>query len=77
MPAVIEARGADRLGRVYNAANDGLAYIAEEGTKNLYSFTFDRIEGYRGETIEELKLDTNRRVRFRLTKSRQVSRVWL
>ena len=67
----------DLFGSVYQAADDGLGYIAEEGTGNLYSFTLDCIADYRGETTAELSLTAGRRVRFRVGSNARIFRVWL
>ena len=42
----------------------GLAYTEDIKSKEVYSFTFDNIEGYRGESAEELRLIAGSRVAF-------------
>ncbi len=42
----------------------GLAYTEDIKTKEIFSFTFDKIEGYRGESAEELGLIAGSRVVF-------------
>ena len=42
----------------------GLAYTEDLESKDIYSFTFDKIEGYRGESAKELGLIRGSRVAF-------------
>ena len=42
----------------------GLAYTEDIESKTIYSFTFDKIEGYRGESAEELGLIAGSRIAF-------------
>jgi hypothetical protein len=42
----------------------GLAYTEDVESKCVYSFTFDKIRAYRGESVEELGLKMGSVVRF-------------
>ena len=42
----------------------GLADAEDTKSKEIYSFTFDKIEGYRGQSVEELGLISGSRVAF-------------
>ena len=42
----------------------GLAFAEDKKSKEIYSFTFDKIEGYRGQSVQELGLVLGLKVAF-------------
>lgn len=46
---------ADMEGRVLTVSRDGLGFVEDIDTNRRYPFTFDKIEGYKGETLKELE----------------------
>ena len=58
---------ADMEGRVLTVSGDGLGFVEDIDTNRRYPFTFDKIEGYKGETLKELEamgIQAGSRVRF-------------
>ena len=53
-----------RHGQIVRLLLDGLAYIQESATGVVYAFTFDKIEGYGGESAAELGLTLRTPVQF-------------
>jgi DNA-directed RNA polymerase subunit RPC12/RpoP len=43
-------------GRVLNVSKDGLGFVEDLETSRRYPFTFDKIEGYKGENLGELEV---------------------
>jgi hypothetical protein len=56
-----------RHGQIVRLLVDGLAYIQESTTGVIYAFTFDKIEGYGGESAAELGLTLRTPVQFEQT----------
>jgi len=50
-------------GTILNVRNDGLAYLRDE-TGNAYSFTFDKVSGYMGESASTFGLVNGAKVTF-------------
>ena len=63
-------------GVVLEVTKDGLGFLEEEQSKKRFAFTFDKIRGYRGETVRELGIRVGSRVRF-ITAGPLVERVEL
>lgn len=43
------------IGKITHLQSSGLGHLVEEGTEGtIHPFTFDRIEGYHGESLREL-----------------------
>ena len=53
-----------QTGTIIRANPVGLAHSEDIKSKEIYSFTFDKIEGYRGQSVEELGLISGSRVAF-------------
>ena len=51
-------------GKVLRVVPTGLCFVEEASTGKVYPFTFDKIRGYRGETVRELGLRSGLCVRF-------------
>src|SRR6266478_3141608 len=54
-------------GKVLQVSRDGLGFVEELQTNRRYPFTFDKIVGYKGETLKELEamgIRAGARVRF-------------
>ncbi len=64
-------------GRLFRIGDDGLGYIEEPETKRCYSFTFDQVHGYHGQSAKTMGLTNGRTVRFQLTASGGVRSVSL
>ena len=55
-------------GKILRIENWGLAFIQDPHSNEIYPFTFDRIQGYAGETVSETGLRVGRSVQFALNK---------
>lgn len=56
--------GKEFLGTVYRVENTGFGIVVADSTHDDYAFTFDKIEGYKGEYAEELGLRAGSAIRF-------------
>jgi len=72
-----EASGESRQGTVARVNPAGLCFVEETESKEIFCFTFDRIDGYIGQTARELRLRPGKRLRFTLDEQRLVERVKL
>ena len=53
-----------RRGVIYGLSFDGLGYIKDVNNNELFSFTLDRVEGYRGQKLESFKPNNGSTVEF-------------
>jgi hypothetical protein len=51
-------------GKVVRVVPTGLCFVEEASSGKVYPFTFDKIRGYRGETVRELGLRSGLSIRF-------------
>ena len=51
-------------GIILQVGRDGLGFVEEPTSKKRFAFTFDKIRGYRGESLRKLGIHAGARVRF-------------
>ncbi|NBB82665.1 MAG: hypothetical protein GVY28_04600 [Alphaproteobacteria bacterium] len=61
------AETGSRQGRIVQVSDTGVGVIEGLSDHGAYAFTFDKIRGYRGESIREMALGIGTRVTFRTT----------
>jgi excisionase family DNA binding protein len=53
-----------RAGEITGVNRDGLAFLQDLQSGRRYAFSFDKIDGYRGQTVREIGLKVGTRVHF-------------
>ena len=56
LTAPLKSVSDDKKGLIFKVNPRGLALVSEVGTEKVHAFTFDKIEGYQGQPLRELKL---------------------
>lgn len=56
---------------------DGVGYLVDEGSNKTFTFTFDKIPNYRGQSPKELGISAGAPVTYDLDNAGHVSRVEL
>ena len=55
-------------GKILRVENWGLAYLEDPETSQVYPFTFDRIQGYSGESAANIGLRVGSSIQFAVNK---------
>jgi DNA binding domain, excisionase family len=72
-----EVKPQHRIGTIVRLDPNGLAFLQDDLSGAKYSFTFDKIVGYSGEPIGELKLSRGVQVRYLLADEQRIGQVEL
>jgi len=64
-------------GKILEVIPTGLCFVVDASSGKVYPFTFDKIRGYRGETVRELGLRSGLHIRFTIGETSLIDSVEL